>query len=885
MEFRILGPLEVRTNGAPVALGESKLRTLVAVLLLDANRVVSTDRLLDALWGGSPADTAQTALHGLVSQLRRALGTERDRLSTRPPGYVLRVDRGELDAERFERLAAAGRAALDDGDHGAAAERFREALALWRGAALADFAYDDFAQAEIARLEDARLAVLEDKIEIDLALGRHVESTAELEALVSRHPLRERLRGQLMLALYRAGRQADALASYVDARRILASELGLAPSPQLQGLERAILRQDAALDLPERRGPEPQAPAGAADELRPVTALFADVVGSTALGERLPPEEVKALVGECVTAMSRAVEEHGGTVQAYMGDGICAYFGVPTAHEDDPERAARAALRIVEVVEDYSRDIAEAWDIGGFDVRVGINTGQTAVGTVGSARPQTVATGDSTNVAARLQATAEPGTIAVGDATVRRLTHRFRFETLGEVPVKGRSEPVRVARLVGTDDRAKPRPAPLVGRERELARLREVVDGLHAGRGQIALLTGEPGIGKSRLLAELRAIAGDDVVWLEGHTASYGGPPLAPFVDILRAWLGIGEGEAEIAARTKARAKLGSLLGERLGDVLPPLARLLRLRLPPELERPTQAGDDPDGAVVAYVSWLTALARDRPVVLALEDVHWADAATGGLAGELLALTEQMPLLLVLTLAGERGSEGWRLRLRVLDEYAHRAAELPVGPLSDEASAELLRTLLPGALDDATRAELVARAEGNPLYLAELLRALVEGGGVERRHRTWTLTSTAARLLPPALENVLVARIDRLPEGPRALAQAAAAIGRTFPVDVLRRVAGGDVDAALTALLRAGIVREVRRYPELECAFGHGLLQEAALSTLTAARRRELFGRVSAAWEQHFAGSLAEHSERLAHYYAQAGDERKARELLAGARPS
>ena len=142
-------------------------------------------RLLDALWGGSPPDTAQTALHGLVSRLRRALGTERDRLSTRPPGYVLRVDRGELDAERFERQAAAGRVALDDEDHGAAAEQLREALALWRGTALADFAYDDFAQAEIARLEDARLAVLEDKIEADLALGRHVESTAQLSARLS----------------------------------------------------------------------------------------------------------------------------------------------------------------------------------------------------------------------------------------------------------------------------------------------------------------------------------------------------------------------------------------------------------------------------------------------------------------------------------------------------------------------------------------------------------------------------------------------------------------------------------------------------------------------------------------------------------------------------
>src|SRR5262245_43612588 len=163
------------------------------------------------------------------------------------------------------------------------------------------------------------------------------------------------------------------------------------------------------------------------DELRPVTVLFADVVGSTALGERLSPDEVKALVGECVTRMSRVVEEFGGHVQAYMGDGICVYFGVPSAHEDDPERAARAAMRILDVVEEYAADIRAAWGIDDFDVRVGINSGQTAVGLVGAAEPEQVALGDTTNVAARLQSRAEPGTIAVGEAAARRLGQRFRL--------------------------------------------------------------------------------------------------------------------------------------------------------------------------------------------------------------------------------------------------------------------------------------------------------------------------------------------------------------------------------------------------------------------------------------------------------------------------
>jgi len=226
-----------------------------------------------------------------------------------------------------------------------------------------------------------------------------------------------------------------------------------------------------------------------------VTVLFADVVGSTALAEKLPPEEAKALIGECVNQMSRAVHEYGGTVQAYMGDGICAYFGVPTAHEDDPERAARAALRIVDVVREYAREVEQAWGIERFDVRVGINTGPAAVGVVGAVDHQTVAFGDTTNVAARLQTVAAPGTIAVGEESARRLAHRFRLEALGELSVRGREGPVTARELAGPllANDGRPHSAPLVGRKVELDRLHAAADGLADGKGQLVLLVGEAG--------------------------------------------------------------------------------------------------------------------------------------------------------------------------------------------------------------------------------------------------------------------------------------------------------------------------------------------------------------------------------------------------------
>jgi DNA-binding SARP family transcriptional activator/streptogramin lyase len=246
MRYAILGPIEVHDGAAPVSLGGGLQRKLLGILLVHANESVSTDRLIDGLWGAQPPDTAAKALQGLVSQLRKLVGPER--LETVAGGYVLRVGDGDLDAHQFEELLRQARR-LDRGD---AAMKLREALALWHGPALADFAYDDFARQEIERLEHLRETCIERRIDIELALGHHDDLVPELEALVREHPLRERLRRHLMLALYRSGRQADALDAYRETRRVLDEELGLEPSEELQSLQRSILEHDPALAAPPR---------------------------------------------------------------------------------------------------------------------------------------------------------------------------------------------------------------------------------------------------------------------------------------------------------------------------------------------------------------------------------------------------------------------------------------------------------------------------------------------------------------------------------------------------------------------------------------------------------------------------------------------------------
>src|SRR5262245_19560238 len=242
MEFRILGPLEVYSDGQALDLGGAKQRAVLAMLLLHPNRVVPQDRLVDALWDDDPPESANKALQVYVSGLRKLVGKER--LETRPPGYLLRVADDELDLERFRQLREQGKLA--------------EALSLWRGPPLSDFTYDGFARAEIARLEDQRLACLEERIDQELDAGHHGELTGELEALVTENPLRERLRGQLMLALYRSGRQAEALAAYQQARSKLVDELGIEPGRELRALHQAILNQDPELDVPAE--PRPSAP-------------------------------------------------------------------------------------------------------------------------------------------------------------------------------------------------------------------------------------------------------------------------------------------------------------------------------------------------------------------------------------------------------------------------------------------------------------------------------------------------------------------------------------------------------------------------------------------------------------------------------------------------
>ena len=352
LDFRLLGPLEVRDDGRSLALGGRKQRSLLAILLLHANEAVSDDLLTDGLWGERPPKTAGP-LQVHVSALRKLLSAER--LERRAPGYLLHLEPEELDLARFERLCAEARGQEPE----AAAATLAEALALWRGPPLADFAYDYFAQGEIARLEELRLGAIEQRIEAELALGRHAELVGELEALVGEHPLRERLREQQILALYRSGRQAEALQAYREARQTLVEGLGIEPSPALKELEKAILAQDVALDaVGEPRMPE--LPRGT------VTLFFTDIEGSTRLERELRERYVEVL-NQHQRLLRRAFEKYGGREIDTQGDSFFVAF-------------PRASDAVSAAVEAQQALVSHSWP-GGQQVRVrcGVHTGEASL--------------------------------------------------------------------------------------------------------------------------------------------------------------------------------------------------------------------------------------------------------------------------------------------------------------------------------------------------------------------------------------------------------------------------------------------------------------------------------------------------------------------------
>jgi DNA-binding SARP family transcriptional activator len=852
LELRILGPVEVVLDTVATRIGSPIQRTLLALLLMQPNEVVSTDRIVDVLWPDNPPE-ARRKLWFHVSKLRGILqpggGDAGAIVATHATGYMLRIEADKLDAGRFEHLTRSGRSALAD-DPARAAELLRQALGLWRGEPFQDVLHEDAVSSEVARLNELRLAALEDRLEADLALGQAGELVPELQALVAEHPFREDLRGKLMLALYRAGRQVDALEAYRQARQTLVEELGIEPSDGLRELHKRILEHDPVLAGTRL----PRARAAPREERKVVTVFFADLLDSTAKAEPLDPEDVRAFLSPYYGRIRSELERFGGTVEKFIGNAVMALFGVPAAHEDDPDRAVRAALAI--------RD----WMIAQGDalhVRLAVATGEALV-TLGApaSEREPIAVGEVVRTAAGLRDAAPVDGVLVDEQTFRRTRDAIEFREAAPIAAEAKSEQISAWEAIrplarpGTD--LSRHRTPFVGRERELAALQERLAWARSQRSpQLVTILGVPGIGKSRLVSELRQAASganDLLTWRQGRSLPYGdGVSFWALGEMVKAEAGVLESDPI----QKVERKLGRAVRRIVEDAAE--ARRIATHLGPLIglggEEPASA--DRGETFAAWRHFLEALADERLLVLVFEDLHWADDALLDFVDELLDRVSGVPLLVVATARPEllERRPGW-----AGGKPSALTTSLP--PLSEGDTTRLVAVLLEQMVVPTEANEaLLARIGGNPLYAEQLCRILAEHGRLEE--------------LPGTLHGIVAARLDALADVEKQLLQDAAVVGNVFWVGALAAVGGvghRDAEELLRALVRREFVQRARRSSvagDTEYAFRHELLRDVAYGEIPRAGRAERHRR-AAEWIDSM-GRPDDHAELLAHHYLAALD--------------
>ncbi|MFS8099663.1 AAA family ATPase [Lentzea alba] len=753
VEFNVLGPLQVRVDGRELQLGGFTRRAALGFLLLNAGRVVSISELTEALWPDGHPPTARGILLNVVSALRKA---ELD-LVTRKPGYLLRAEPDRVDLHRFR--AALARAATAPGPE-QKATILRDALALWRGPVLADLVADGVTWPALVEIEHLREITVEDRFDAELGCGRHREVIAELEALVRDHPLRERLQGQLMLALYRSGRQADALAAFRTARERFAAELGIDPGRDLVALEQAILTQEPSLALTAAQNP-------VVLERKKVSVLVARLELDGA------GEAADELLETSVAAVSEKIEDLGGVIVTTLGSTVCAAFGAPANREDDAARAVRAAFEIT----------------SGHPAAAAVCTG-----------PALVTSGDRLEVGGtlldaglKLVAQAAPGEVRTCPTTDRSLTP------------------------AGDD-------TPFVGRSSELARVAEAYEQVQrARRPRLVTLVGEPGTGKSRLVREFAAGRRT----LIGRTPPFGRDDVfAPLAEIVRGHAGILDSDPPDVVTDKIKA---------ISDdpwLVTQLCALVGV---------TGQGSD---VLMAWRRLVEQIAAE-PLVVVVEDLHWADDLLLEYLHGLPDTADDVPLLVLAT-----------ARPELLERRPAWGEVVTLDALSEEDTTLLLKMLTTRHEVTADLAALLQRSAGNPLFAGEYVRMLRDG---------------SQDTLPDTVQTVIGARLDSLPPLEKVVLQDAAVIGVTVWPGAVAAVAERDL-AEVTRCLEVLRQRDFLKrnatsnvIGEAEYTFSHVLVRDVAYDRVP---------RTTKAMKHYHAAEWLkalplEHVPLLAHHFQQA----------------
>jgi class 3 adenylate cyclase/tetratricopeptide (TPR) repeat protein len=617
-------------------------------------------------------------------------------------------------------------------------------------------------------------------------------------------------------------------------------------------------------------------------ERKLVTVLFADVANYTSMSEKLDPEEVHQIMDGCFKILLDEIHRYEGTIDKFTGDGVMALFGAPVAHEDHAQRACYAALAIQRALEGYGEKIKKECGVE-FKMRVGLNSGPVIVGSVGNdLRMDYTAIGDTTNLASRMQTMARPGTVLVSADTHKMARDFFKFEPLGKVRVKGKEKPVEAYQLIEAGEVETRIEAAVargltkfVGRRREMAALQEAFEKAQSGSGQVVCIVGEAGVGKSRLILELRGmIPKEEYTYLEGRCLHYGGSmAYLPLLDMLRSYFDIKGGEREFVIKKKIAEKI-SQLDEKLKGILLPLHEILSLKVEDEEYLNLDLQKKRERTFEAIRDLLIRESENKPLILAVEDLHWVDRTSEDFLTYFMGWLANAHILLVLLYR---------------PEYTHLWAskscysQIRVDQLSASTSAELVQYILEeGEVAPELRDLILNRAAGNPLFMEEFTHTLLENGSIQKKDHQYVLSRRVSDIqVPDTIQGIVAARMDRLEENLKRTMQVASVIGRDFAYRILQTITGmrEELKSYLLNLQGLEFIYEKSLFPELEYVFRHALTQEVAYNSLLLKRRKEIHQRIGKAIEELYPDRLEEFYEALAFHFKQGESSDKAIDYL------
>ncbi len=619
-------------------------------------------------------------------------------------------------------------------------------------------------------------------------------------------------------------------------------------------------------------------------ERRHVTIMFVDMKGFTPLTEKLGPEATFSLMDQVFELLIHKVHEYEGTVNEMRGDGVLAFFGAPIALEDAPQRAIRSSLSIHRELTRFNDKLKSEEKIPPVLVRIGINSGPVVVGTVGNdLRVQFTAVGDTINMAARMEQMAGPGTTYVTEDTFKLTEGFFRFEALGEKQVKGKEKTMKVYQVIAPSTRrtrfdvsAERGLSKLIGRERELELLLDAFERAKAGRGQAVSIVGEAGVGKSRLLYEFRkAVANEDTLFLEGKCLSYGrGVAYHPIMDILKATFGIEDQDTDSNVTEKVKIGL-TALGVDEGATLPYLLEILSVKDSGIEKMPISPEARKDRILEAIKAVVVRGAEKRPLILAIEDLHWMDQSSEDVAKDLLDVVPGTSLVLIFT-----------YRPSFEPTWGTRSfnSQVTLNRFSKQQSGTMISYLL-GAEPREERLEdvILQRAEGIPFFIEEFVRSLKELKTTQEKDHKGHVSGNGTDLtVPSTINEVIMARVDSLPEGARGLVQTGAVIEREFTHSLIKRLAGlpdQELLSLLSILTKSELLYEHGIYPHSTYVFNHALTREVVYDSILPDRKKKLHNQIAAAIEEVYSENLSDHYGILAEHYLASENYEKASEVL------